>query len=83
MQRGDHQVTRNSSLFKRVGLNASHEEVEDSESESDSEYNPRPQQESPETPTTLTHNPPPPASPRRNPLRKKLPPTKLKNFVVG
>ena len=47
MQRGDHQVTRNSSLFKRVGLNASHKEEE---SESDSEYNPHPQQESPENP---------------------------------
>ena len=57
VQRGDHQVTRNSSLFKRVGLNTSHKEEEDSESESDSEYNPHPQQESPEAPTTPTHNP--------------------------
>ena len=55
VQRGDHQVTRNSSLFKRVGLNASHKEEEVSESESDSEYNPHPQQESRNTqPTTTT-----------------------------
>ena len=63
VQRRDHQVIKNSSLIKRVGLNASHKE-EGSESESDAEYSPRPQQESPETPTTLTHNPPQP--PRRN-----------------
>ena len=35
VQRGNHQVTRNSFLFKRVGLNVSHKEEEDSESESD------------------------------------------------
>ena len=56
VQRGNHQVTRNSSLFKRVGLNASHKEKEDPESES--EYNPHPQQKSPETPITqhTTHH---------------------------
>ena len=57
VQRGDHQDIRNSSLFKRVGLNVSYKEEEESESESDSEYNLQPQQESPETPTLPTHNP--------------------------
>ena len=80
VQRGDHQVTRNPPLFKRVGLNSSYKEEEDSESESKSEYNPHPQQESPETPITPTNTPSP--LPRRNPLRKRLPPTKLKDFVV-
>ena len=77
VQRGDHQVTRNFFLFKRVGSNTSHKEEEDSESESDSEYNPHPQQESLETPTTPPHNLPP--LPRRYPQWKRVPSTKLKN----
>ena len=77
VQIGDNQVTRNSSLFKQVSLNASHKEEEDSESVSDSEYNPHSQQDSPETPLTPTHNPPP-----LPPLRKRLPPTKLNDILV-
>ena len=71
VQRGDHQITRNSSLFKRVGLNVSHKEEEDSGSRSDSEYNSQ-SQESPEKPTT-----PPP---RRNPQQKRLPPNQTQGL---
>ena len=76
-QRGDYQITRNSSLFKRINPDAfpGGERVE---SESDSEYNHHIQLERHcEAPTLPGHNPLPV---RRNPLRKSLPP-KFKDLV--